>query len=272
MRGWRAFTLIELLVVISIIAILAALLFPVFAMAREAARRTTCQSNLHQFMSGIMQYTQDYDECLPLSVIDQHQIGPEISRLNNVPQFGVHWQIMAYVKSQEIFRCADDNGFYGYSGATAGGFAIPSGMKVWQAYGSSYRFVQESFSIFPPGYSFPVTGSYNVAQPDQMLGPPGGSFTQAPPMPMSLPFCARPAEQITLRCYPAPWESPKPNQPTRTHPGAENIAFMDGHVKALTSSGQWDNYCDGPTWSPRTAARPNGDGSCNSSGLERAEQ
>jgi prepilin-type N-terminal cleavage/methylation domain-containing protein len=64
-RNRRAFTLIELLVVIAIIAILAAILFPVFARARENARRTSCLSNLKQLGLSIMQYTQDYDEKLP---------------------------------------------------------------------------------------------------------------------------------------------------------------------------------------------------------------
>lgn len=58
----RGFTLIELLVVIAIIAILAAILFPVFARAREAARKTTCQSNLKQIATGMLMYAQDYDE------------------------------------------------------------------------------------------------------------------------------------------------------------------------------------------------------------------
>ena len=62
----RGFTLIELLVVIAIIAILAAILFPVFARARENARRATCQSNLKQIGLGLMQYSQDYDETYPL--------------------------------------------------------------------------------------------------------------------------------------------------------------------------------------------------------------
>jgi prepilin-type N-terminal cleavage/methylation domain-containing protein len=64
-RKKRAFTLIELLVVIAIIAILAAILFPVFARARENARRSSCQSNLKQIGLGVLQYTQDYDETLP---------------------------------------------------------------------------------------------------------------------------------------------------------------------------------------------------------------
>ena len=61
----HGFTLIELLVVIAIIAVLAAILFPVFAQAREQARQTTCLSNLKQLGTGLTMYAQDYDETLP---------------------------------------------------------------------------------------------------------------------------------------------------------------------------------------------------------------
>jgi len=66
-RSRKAFTLIELLVVIAIIAILAAILFPVFAQAREKARQTSCLSNTKQLGLGFMMYTQDYDEMFPAS-------------------------------------------------------------------------------------------------------------------------------------------------------------------------------------------------------------
>ncbi|RYG68462.1 DUF1559 domain-containing protein, partial [bacterium] len=66
----KAFTLIELLVVIAIIAILAAILFPVFGRARENARRASCLSNHKQIMLGTIQYSQDYDEKYPLIYMD----------------------------------------------------------------------------------------------------------------------------------------------------------------------------------------------------------
>src|SRR5262245_57150515 len=63
----RGFTLIELLVVIAIIAILAAILFPVFARAREQARKATCLSNLRQMGTAVTMYVQDYDETYPIA-------------------------------------------------------------------------------------------------------------------------------------------------------------------------------------------------------------
>src|SRR5688500_17276072 len=93
----RGFTLIELLVVIAIIAILAAILFPVFARARENARRASCQSNLKQVGLGIMQYTQDYDEKFPQS--PWNNIASDTRRS--------HWGqvIQPYVKSTQLFVC-----------------------------------------------------------------------------------------------------------------------------------------------------------------------
>lgn len=94
---WRGgFTLIELLVVIAIIAILAAILFPVFAKARENARRASCQSNLKQIMLGVAQYTQDNDETMPF-----------ISWNNGGGVLGFSWidSIDPYLKSRQIWFC-----------------------------------------------------------------------------------------------------------------------------------------------------------------------
>jgi prepilin-type N-terminal cleavage/methylation domain-containing protein len=103
----KGFTLIELLVVIAIIAILAAILFPVFARARENARRASCQSNLKQIGLGLMQYTQDYDELLPRSRMSGIAL-PANGALAAVPsQNDVPWHfvIQPYVKSFQLFKC-----------------------------------------------------------------------------------------------------------------------------------------------------------------------
>jgi prepilin-type N-terminal cleavage/methylation domain-containing protein/prepilin-type processing-associated H-X9-DG protein len=92
----QGFTLIELLVVIAIIAILAAILFPVFAKAREKARATTCTSNEKQLGLAFQQYTQDYDECYP---VDNNG-----GNLN-----GWAGQLFPYVKSYNSFACPDDS-------------------------------------------------------------------------------------------------------------------------------------------------------------------
>jgi len=88
------FTLIELLVVIAIIAILAAILFPAFARARENARRASCQSQMKQIGLGVAQYTQDYDEKMP-------QCGVQY----NGGILGYQYLIQPYVKSTQIFKC-----------------------------------------------------------------------------------------------------------------------------------------------------------------------
>lgn len=106
-RAWSpGFTLIELLVVIAIIAILAAILFPVFARARENARRSSCQSNLKQIGLAVTQYTQDYDERLPLN--REHTSGGSYPYTDfMLPTAGSNvWRdIQPYLKNSQVFGC-----------------------------------------------------------------------------------------------------------------------------------------------------------------------
>jgi len=113
-RG-NGFTLIELLVVIAIIAILAAILFPVFAKAREKARQITCTSNLKQLGIAMLSYSQDYDEALVNGWYGGG--GYEPSDPNAATQ-KYKWMdaIYPYVKSVGVFHCPDDAGQNGCSG------------------------------------------------------------------------------------------------------------------------------------------------------------
>ncbi len=117
----RAFTLIELLVVIAIIAILAAILFPVFAQAREKARQTACMNNLKQIGTATMMYTQDYDECYP-----NHNwpAGVGTHTLPDGRTFNGHvgWALVLYpyIKNQQVYTCpSDDNPNQGWNSTTA---------------------------------------------------------------------------------------------------------------------------------------------------------
>jgi prepilin-type N-terminal cleavage/methylation domain-containing protein/prepilin-type processing-associated H-X9-DG protein len=117
----RGFTLIELLVVIAIIAILAAILFPVFAQAREQSRATGCLSNLKQLSTGMMMYVQDYDELYPPSFTGS---GPT----------GRRWADMfaAYARNNEIRNCPSQ--------------PFP---KATTTVGGGYGYNRQVFEVFP---------------------------------------------------------------------------------------------------------------------------
>lgn len=106
---WLAFTLIELLVVIAIIAILAAILFPVFAQARAKARQVSCLSNTKQLTLGFMQYVQDYDEMFPYWNwtwnSDFGSGGPTTKGVYSTVWFNA---IYPYVKNGQVYSCPDD--------------------------------------------------------------------------------------------------------------------------------------------------------------------
>jgi len=140
-RRFAGFTLIELLVVIAIIAILAAILFPVFARARESARRTSCASNLKQIGLAIMQYVQDYDDKFPRTYLMLHPSNPAF----NDPVGGGLWydgawgaegrtrivfavqMLYPYHKSIQVLACPS-----GPKGRHVDPDALPAGTATFQ--------------------------------------------------------------------------------------------------------------------------------------------
>lgn len=117
MQRSKAFTLIELLVVIAIIAILAAILFPVFAQAREKARAISCLSNTKQIGLAALMYAQDYDETLvPAGNRYAHQnvqCFDGNTNFNSNPRAWVDWELplIPYIKTPDIFICPDERQF-----------------------------------------------------------------------------------------------------------------------------------------------------------------
>lgn len=214
-RGPRhGFTLIELLVVIAIIAILAAILFPVFARARENARRTACVSNMKQIGLGVMQYTQDYDELLPPS-------------RNTVAGIVTPWHVMVqpYVKSYQLFKCpsntiSDGAGVVNYgqsgrpvvpksycsNGGTETGSMSPNGLRPM------VDNTGKSLAIFDSSATTILVAERNdtvsVAQPPTSNN--NDKFTDS--------------RQI--------WDASQKNYFTN-HLGMTNFLFADGHAKAL---------------------------------------
>jgi prepilin-type N-terminal cleavage/methylation domain-containing protein len=114
----RGFTLIELLVVIAIIAILAAILFPVFARAKAAAKQTACLSNLRQIGTSITMYMNEYDDTFPHAVDASDKWAPDI--WDPFPEFRARIPYMPlmsevlqpFLKNKEVFQCPSDTGTY----------------------------------------------------------------------------------------------------------------------------------------------------------------
>lgn len=210
----QGFTLIELLVVIAIIAILAAILFPVFARARENARRTTCVSNLKQISLGIFQYTQDYDERLPPLYVNGPFQMPNGQSTNLALWMHI---IYPYVKSVQIFNCPSESG-----GTYKGGYywEDSSGAGATQGSGAG-------------------TASYGVSSL-LMTGHTGLSLARLSDT-ATTPLIV---ENTSYSTYPAMDFTSEPHHPVARHLETCVMGFADGHAKSVKLS-DWTI----PTWS-----------------------
>ncbi|NUQ00890.1 MAG: DUF1559 domain-containing protein [Armatimonadetes bacterium] len=214
-RPAAAFTLIELLVVIAIIAILAAILFPVFAKAREKARQTDCASNLKQLGVGWAMYAQDYDECVvgPL----HSAAGPDGQGVASVAWFGgirqspLAWfptmgPLFPYARNAEVNGCKSlqtTNAAYGPSDYAYNAY-------FWNAaYGG-------------PGVSLAA-----VQTPAETLTMYDSAYftTVVNQLPWGYPDSAVAAGVTTNHAVRATFHG--------RHSGVGNVAFADGHVKAM---------------------------------------
>ncbi|MCC2669270.1 MAG: hypothetical protein K0Q72_1741 [Armatimonadetes bacterium] len=202
----RAFTLIELLVVIAIIAILAAILFPVFARAREAARATSCKSNLKQIGLAVKMYQQDYDEILPFYVNGSNfAFNPA-----NIHDSYWGWFYTPYIKNAGIWNCPSTRlAAFGTGGNAGKGNAY--GMPYFVESKADALFEDPSGTIFAhDSYETRLddNGDLMCAQAGQVVG-----HTQSP------------AVQRADEAY--------------RHNDVCNVLWYDGHVKGVNRTGNY---------------------------------
>jgi prepilin-type N-terminal cleavage/methylation domain-containing protein/prepilin-type processing-associated H-X9-DG protein len=216
----RGFTLIELLVVIAIIAILAAILFPVFAQAREKARQISCLSNLKQIGTAFLMYTQDYDEAFPDAISDPNSNGG-CAPLLDWYALGGGWAVLVnpYIKNGQVFRCPDAESPYWVSGNANGWCGTPD-----------QNLVNQLLQTAPNGVTYKYRKAYmGAARPDFN----GGPITQAS---MSLPTQNTLIEEITA------WHRDRNTGLNQGNVDVNkldlNAVFADGHAK-LVKGKQW---------------------------------
>jgi len=254
-HGNRAFTLIELLVVIAIIAILAAILFPVFAQARESARTTSCLSNVKQVNLSWQMYLQDYDETMV----------PHLIQTPGDPQYPQHWWpklLEPYTKNWGIFRCpsgSDPTAVWG------------GGPNAW--WGNQQRRSYVGLNYLSLGIWWDCVDPQGVALASVNKPASTVSFSDSAYQGQTDPYPTNsqrgfsdvnaPAQYAAI--YPAPhtctwyngvlggWDwslnGPKPDFTGFTlarHHDGQNIGWVDGHAKYMRPSALWAGTNVGP--------------------------
>ncbi|WP_309721866.1 DUF1559 domain-containing protein [Armatimonas sp.] len=233
------FTLIELLVVIAIIAILAAILFPVFAQARESARQTSCLSNLKQIAMADMMYLQDYDETFVPVGGTSEKVWPagtapaQMTRNTTDPVTFVSSQkavngwslnLLPYTKNREMFQCPSMDRNFAGNGDCAGF----NGSRMTNHY--AYNYWLGGDDTYPFGdYLTAPNGSYRFAQPLSQA-----ALAQPASVIMHFHSGSVPPYGTGWGCVYTTIELPdfyNKIRPRVKHKNGDNIAFADGHAK-----------------------------------------
>jgi prepilin-type N-terminal cleavage/methylation domain-containing protein/prepilin-type processing-associated H-X9-DG protein len=204
-RSKRGFTLIELLVVIAIIAILAAILFPVFAKARERARATNCLSNLKQIGTSLTMYADDNDDQLPRATRVNLCTPTLPTALPNV--------MSGYVKSREIFRCPADGANSRYSPGAPNFWPD----VLWRKFGLSYSYNSEDPTKIRPRSEW-KDGEWQYWRGGRRRG----EFQE-------------PAA-VGVVSDTNPWHLVRDDDIASIDAAAFNLLFLDGHVKQAFSA------------------------------------
>lgn len=240
----RAFTLIELLVVIAIISILAALLFPAFVQAKEAAKRTACLSSSNQIGMAFVMYCGDYDDR-----------GPSVVEYDYPMRYTTdYWQlIQPYAKNTDVFICPDDV-FIGCDAAEMLPVTAPGGKCI--SYGSNWgpmqSFITGSYEggLYGPFiYNLPQQYSYAVGIAMTTIASPADMFAFGDSD--DVPWYSISMDSILSRY----WLENRTIGATSQvrHGGRFNFTYADGHAKMLPMiGGTWDG---GASW-PEYGSRP----------------
>ena len=221
-KSRKGFTLIELLVVIAVIAILAAILFPVFARARDNARRSSCQSNLKQIGLGLLQYTQDYDETLPTAeknVVGSGGAPPTqwSAPANATSVYATtsvqNWfkELEPYTKSWQIYRCP----------SAANGTMTALSAPTYEPYGDSNASYRPNSLLLQRRLSA-LQQAANLVAMHESLAPSHTVIYRPTPQNFSL----SPSFPLASTHVMTSWAEPFP-----MHFDGANRLFCDGHVK-----------------------------------------